>query len=95
MPRVTAHTKSLAEQLGAANERIQMLEVDRKALQSENQVLRGEVERLKSTDEAKYDQILEKVNGLVSAVTFHLNANTMAINALSANIANLNAKRDT
>lgn len=69
---------------------------DRDKLQSENHVLGGQVARLtreleeaRAGDVAINAKILEKVNGLVSAFSFHMDTNTMAINALSANIANL------
>ena len=72
---------------------------ERVDLQDENRGLRADLDDLRAKlaaaeldDNSKVQEILNQVRGLTSAVTFHLNANTLAINALSANIANLNAK---
>lgn len=85
MPRVIAHVKRLGENLDNANTRINELE-------SEATRYRLEISSLKQGPQEDLKDVLEKLNGLTAAVTFHLNANTLAINALSANIANLNAK---
>lgn len=95
-----AAVKTRAKQKPASKRETEMavkiaaIEEDRRKLQSENHVLRGELDTLRGGEDATIQAILERVNGLTSAVTFHLNANTMAINALSANIANLNARSD-
>ncbi len=85
-PRVTKREADMAVKIAA-------IEEDRRKLQSENHVLRGELDTLRAGEDATLQSILEKLDGLTSAVTFHLNANTLAVNALSANIANMNAKK--
>jgi len=74
-----------------ASERVDMQD-ENHALRSELDYLRAKLAAAELDDNSKVQEILNQVRGLTSAVTFHLNANTLAINALSANIANLNVK---
>lgn len=73
------------------------MEVDRTKLQSENHILRGELDTLRqkiSENEtfSLHDHIARlegRQNELITAFTVHMNANTTAINALTATVANL------
>ena len=82
MPRTTDHTKRLGEQLDNANARI-------KELEALNARLEADLMTARLHDDHKYQEILNVLGGLRSAFSFHMDTNTMAVNALSANIANL------
>ena len=64
---------------------LEKLQDKNKALNEENNRLTRELDEARAGDEAINAKILEKVNGLASAFSFHMDTNTMAVNALSAN----------
>lgn len=85
-PRVTSREASMAVTIATLKEQ-------NATLASENTRLRLQIGVLEQGPKDDTKMILGTVNGLRAAFQFHMDANTLAVNALSANIANLMAKK--
>lgn len=80
------HIKRLGEKLDAANATI----VEQAARINS---LTEDLAALTSADADRHNAILAKLDGVVQAFSFHMNANTSAINTMNAEIANLKVGR--